>query len=81
MRPVKAVTPPCPAGFLPPYLGRYVNRITIANSRILSLKNGMVTFRYQHSDTGKWDTMELKAIEFLRRFLQHVLPDGFHKVR
>jgi len=63
------------------YLGRYVNRIAIANSRILSLKDGMVTFRYQHSDTGKWDTMELKAIEFLRRFLQHVLPDGFHKVR
>jgi len=63
------------------YLGRYVNRIAIANSRILSLKDGVVTFRYQHSDTGKWDTMELKAIEFLRRFLQHVLPDGFHKVR
>jgi hypothetical protein len=63
------------------YLGRYVNRIAIANSRILSLKNGVVTFRYQHSDTGKWDTMELKAMEFLRRFLQHVLPDGFHKVR
>jgi hypothetical protein len=63
------------------YLGRYVNRIAIANSRILSLKDGMVTFRYQHSDTGKWDTMELKAMEFLRRFLQHVLPDGFHKVR
>jgi hypothetical protein len=63
------------------YLGRYVHRIAIANSRILSLKEGMVTFRYQHSDTGKWDTMELKAMEFLRRFLQHVLPDGFHKVR
>jgi hypothetical protein len=63
------------------YLGRYVHRIAIANSRIISLKEGMVTFRYQHSDTGKWDTMELKVMEFLRRFLQHVLPDGFHKVR
>lgn len=63
------------------YLGRYVHRIAIANSRILSLKDGMVTFRYQESDTGIWKTMTLHAMEFLRRFLQHVLPGGFHKVR
>jgi hypothetical protein len=63
------------------YLGRYVHRIAIANSRILSLEEGMVTFRYQESDTRKWKTMKLPAEEFLRRYLQHVLPQGFHKVR
>jgi Putative transposase/Transposase zinc-binding domain len=63
------------------YLGRYVHRIAIANSRILSLKDGLVTFRYQESDSRQWKTMTLQAMEFLRRYLQHVLPDGFHKVR
>lgn len=63
------------------YLGRYVHRIAIANSRILSLEDGKVTFRYQESDTRKWKTMTLVAEEFLRRYLQHVLPEGFHKVR
>jgi len=63
------------------YLGRYVHRIAIANSRILSLENGMVTFRYQESDTRRWKTMTLAVEEFLRRYLQHVLPRGFHKVR
>lgn len=63
------------------YLGRYVHRIAIANSRILSLDDGMVTFRYQESDTRQWKTMTLTAEEFLRRYLQHVLPEGFHKVR
>ena len=63
------------------YLGRYVHRIAITNNRILSMENGMVTFRYQNSDTRKWKTMPLPAKEFLRRYLQHVLPQGFHKVR
>jgi hypothetical protein len=63
------------------YLGRYVHRIAIANSRILSLEDGKVTFRYQESDTRRWKTMTLTAEEFLRRYLQHVLPEGFHKVR
>lgn len=63
------------------YLGRYVQRIAIANSRILSLADGKVTFRYQESDTQHWKTMTLAAEEFLRRYLQHVLPAGFHKVR
>ena len=63
------------------YLGRYVHRIAITNSRILSLEDGMVTFRYQESETRKWKTMKLSAGEFLRRYLQHVLPEGFHKVR
>ena len=63
------------------YLGRYVHRIAISNSRILALKDGMVTFRYQKSDTREWKTTSLPALEFLRKFLQHVLPDRFHKVR
>jgi hypothetical protein len=63
------------------YLGRYVHRVAIANDRIQALKDGNVTFRYQNSDTKKWRTMSLSANEFLRRFLQHVLPQGFHKVR
>ena len=63
------------------YLGRYVHRIAIANSRILSLEDGKVTFRYQELDTRRWKTMTLAAEEFLRRYLQHVLPEGFHKVR
>lgn len=63
------------------YLGRYVHRIAITNDRILSTKDGSVTFRYQHSGTGIWKTMTLHGEEFLRRYLQHVLPQGFHKVR
>lgn len=63
------------------YLGRYVHRIAITNNRILALEKGSVRFRYQHSDTHQWKTMTLPAKEFLRRYLQHVLPQGFHKVR
>ena len=63
------------------YLGRYVHRIAITNNRIVALKDGAVTFRYQNSNSGEWRTMTLPASEFLRRFLQHVLPQGFHKVR
>lgn len=63
------------------YLGRYVHRIAIVNSRIESINNGNVIFRYQESSTGKWKRMTLSAKEFLRRYLQHVLPQGFHKVR
>jgi hypothetical protein len=63
------------------YLGRYVHRIAIANSRIESMDNGKVTFRYQESATGTLKRMTVTAREFLRRYLQHVLPQGFHKVR
>lgn len=63
------------------YLGRYVHRIAITSNRILSLENGRVTFRYQNSETREWKPMQLPAKEFLRRYLQHVLPQGFHKVR
>jgi len=63
------------------YLGRYVHRIAITNNRILALKDDHVTFRYQQCDSKQWQIMNLPAKEFLRRYLQHVLPQGFHKVR
>jgi hypothetical protein len=63
------------------YLGRYVHRIAMANSRILSIDDGKVTFRYQKCGDLQWKTMTLPANEFMRRFLQHVLPRGTHKVR
>jgi hypothetical protein len=63
------------------YLGRYVHRIALTNSRILSTEDGHVSFRYQDAQEQRWRTMTLPAHEFIRRFLQHVLPQGFHKVR
>ena len=63
------------------YLAQYVFRIAISNSRIISLKNGVVTFKYKESKTNQLRIMNLKADEFIRRFLQHVLPYGFVKVR
>jgi hypothetical protein len=63
------------------YLGRYIHRIAITNSRILSIEDGKVTFRYRDSRTAQTTTMALDAQEFIRRFLQHVLPGGVHKVR
>jgi len=63
------------------YLARYVHRVAITNGRILSMDNGEVRFRYKDSREKAWKTMTLTAREFIRRFLQHVLPRGFHKVR
>jgi hypothetical protein len=63
------------------YLAPYIFRVAISNNRILKLADGKVTFRYRASDTGKLKTCTLPAEEFIRRFLQHVLPKGFVKVR
>jgi len=63
------------------YLARYVHRIAICNSRILAIDDTHVTFRYKDRKCDKWRTMRLSGIESLRRFLMHVLPRGFHKVR
>lgn len=63
------------------YLAPYIFRVAISNRRILKVADGQVTFRYRASDTGRWCTCTLAAEEFLRRFLQHVLPKGFVKVR
>jgi hypothetical protein len=63
------------------YLAPYIFRVAISNNRILKLADGKVTFRYRTSDTGKLKTCTLPAEEFIRRFLQHVLPKGFVKIR
>ena len=63
------------------YLAPYIFRVAISNKRILRLAEGKVTFRYRTSDTDKLTTCVLPAEEFIRRFLQHVLPKGFVKVR
>ena len=63
-------------------MARYIHRVAIANSRILSVDNGNVTFRYKDSKRGAYiKTMTVNAGEFIRRFLQHALPAGVHKVR
>src|SRR5262249_44641256 len=64
------------------YLARYTHRVAISNSRLLELRDGRVTFRYKdYADGHRQKTMTLAADEFLRRFVQHVLPKGFVKVR
>lgn len=64
------------------YLARYANRVAIANSRIVSLKDGRVTFTLKdYADGNKTKTMTLKATEFIRRFLIHVVPRGFVRIR
>jgi hypothetical protein len=63
------------------YLAPYIFRVAIGNKRILKLVDGKVTFRYRTTDTGKLRNCTLPAQEFIRRFLQHVLPRGFVKVR
>jgi hypothetical protein len=63
------------------YLAPYIFRVAISNNRILNTANGKVTFRYRTSDTGQTKTCTLPAQEFIRRFLQHVLPKGLVKVR
>ncbi len=64
------------------YLGRYTHRVAISNSRILSDADGQVTFKWRDYKNGnKWKIMTLSAPEFIRRFLLHVLPKGFMKIR
>ena len=69
------------AGRLLDYLGRYVHRVAITNSRIISIDGGRVVFRYRKVAETAAKTMSLDAHEFIRRFLQHVLPRSVHKVR
>jgi len=63
------------------YLAPYVFRVAISDSRIVSCEQGRVTFTYCKSGTSHEREMTLDAMEFIRRFLQHVLPTGFQKVR
>jgi Putative transposase/Transposase zinc-binding domain len=63
------------------YLAPYVFRVAIGDHRIVSCDDGKVTFTYRRVGSNRPRTMTLEAMEFLRRFLQHVLPAGFQKVR
>jgi hypothetical protein len=64
------------------YVGRYTHRIAIANSRLLAIDDGTVRFRWKDYRRGNHHaTMTLTADEFIRRFLIHVLPHGFHRIR
>jgi len=64
------------------YLGRYTHRIAISNNRILKLQDGEVSFRWRdYSDGDKQKTMIVKAQEFIRRFLLHVLPHRYVRIR
>ena len=64
------------------YLGRYTHRVAISNERIVNEENGEVTFKYRdYKDNNKMKEMTLKAEEFIRRFLMHILPPGFMKIR
>ena len=67
--------------FVLKYLARYVFRIAITNHRIIGMDQTHVTFRYKDRKGGRWVTSRLEGCEFIRRYLQHVLPKGFHKVR
>jgi hypothetical protein len=64
------------------YLGRYTHRVAITNNRIQSIDNGIVTFSYRdRSDDNKVKELTLPVEEFIHRFLLHILPNGFMKIR
>jgi Putative transposase len=67
------------------YLARYTHRVAISNHRLVKMEEGRVTFRYKdYADPSvkhRAKTMTLSAEEFLRRFVEHVLPKGFMKIR
>jgi hypothetical protein len=66
------------------YLSRYTHRVAISNSRLVALDERGVTFRrkdYRAKGKTRHKTMTLSANEFMRRFLLHVLPSGFHRIR
>jgi hypothetical protein len=66
------------------YVGRYTHRVAISNERLLDLEGGQVRFAYKdyRADSApQVNTMTLSAMEFIRRFLLHVLPTGFHRIR
>ena len=66
------------------YLSRYTHRVAISNRRLVSVDDSGVAFRwkdYRSNGPGRWKTMTLSPHEFIRRFLMHVLPKGFHRIR
>jgi hypothetical protein len=64
------------------YLGRYTHRVAISNARLVAMTDRDVAFHWKdYRHHGKAKTMTLSADEFIRRFLLHTLPDGFHRIR
>jgi hypothetical protein len=63
------------------YLSRYVFRVAISNNRIKSMKDYAITFTYKDRERKTWKSTTVDAMEFIRRFLQHVLPEGLMKIR
>ena len=64
------------------YLGRYTHRVAISNSRFVNFSGKDVSFRYtDNKDNGKRKIINLKTGEFIRRYLQHILPNNFYKIR
>jgi len=64
------------------YVGRYTHRVAISNHRIVDIEDGQVKFKWRdYRDNNQQKTMPLTADEFIRRFLLHVLPSGFHRIR
>lgn len=64
------------------YLGRYVHRVAISNRRLLGMENDQVSFEYKdYRDDAKSKVMQLSAEEFIHRWLQHVVPEGFQRIR
>ena len=79
----------CKAPFAGPeqvlrYLSRYTHRVAISNRRLIAADDGAIAFRwkdYRVNGSDRWKTMRLHPHEFIRRFLMHVLPQGFHRIR
>ncbi len=64
------------------YVGRYTHRVAISNHRLTGIEDGQVKFRWRdYRDNNQQKTMILSAEEFIRRFLLHILPSGFHRIR
>jgi hypothetical protein len=63
------------------YLARYTHRVAIANSRLLALEEGKVSFRYKDRKRNRFKKATISAVEFIRRFLLHTLPQGFVRIR
>ncbi len=64
------------------YVGRYTHRVALSNNRLLAIEDGTVRFRWKdYRDDNRQKVMTVSADEFIRRFLLHVLPEGFHRIR
>lgn len=64
------------------YLGRYTHRVAISNNRLVNIENGQVTFRYKnYRNRERQEITTISCMEFTRRFMMHVLPKGFYKIR